>query len=299
MKKTISMAVLAAVLTATGATATFAESTEQIDVEGIRFEIPASIKDMVTVRMDGLEDNELVMVSETASIDAAKALGEEAEGAGWLFTIGTTTEDEVTKARTSGDCDGKDFFATDGETYVVFYHPTDVRYVRETTEEMDEDEADWSKVNEWAFESVRNEIVENNPDLEETMYSYTPLDTYLCKIADGDTVKYEIHYLKYPDLDASKLEDYKEFLDKLTNDVKYEYIEEVENPGGQYIVLDFPEDGTRYEFLTIPEMKNIIREVVTTDGEESSYYYQATFKDPEMNVLDIMTQWVEAIAESK
>ncbi len=295
MKKVITVGVLAAAMTVIGAAGVFAQGTDKVEVDGVKFEIPEDIRDLVTVETDGLEKNELVKVSETASMEASKANGEDVEGAGWLFTIGTVTEKEMLDDRCSGACDGKDFFAEDDDIYYVFYHPTDVRFVRETTDQMEEDQADWSKVNEWANGVVRDEIVKNNPELDAKHYSYTSLDSYLCQIADDRGIVYEIHSLEYPDLDASAYKD-KDFIEDLTEDVTYAYIDEPEVADGESIVLAFPENDVRYEFLLDSDQPNVIREVITTDGDETIYYYEAAFEEPDKTAAGIMKDWVNAIA---
>ena len=86
MKKRMTGMMLAAAVTVLGASAVFADG---VDVKGVRFEIPDEISELVTVRTDGLEEGELVSVYETASLEAAQALGEDNDGAGWIFTIST------------------------------------------------------------------------------------------------------------------------------------------------------------------------------------------------------------------
>ncbi len=299
MKKFVTVAALTAAMTVAGTIGAFAQSAEVVEVQGVKFEIPADIKDLVIVETENLDENELVKVSEKASVEAAKANGEDTDGAGWLFSIGTVPEADMIDARCNGACDGQDFFAEDDDIYYVYYHPTDVRYVRETTDQMKEDEADWSKVNAWAFDNVRNEIVKNNPKLDAKHYSYTELDSYLCQMDNGRDIDYEIHSLEYPDLDVSKFDDNDEYIDELTDDVTFNVIEEPKNPDGECIVLEFPENNVRYEFLLNSDGQNTIREVITTGDDEQIYYYEATFEDPEDTSTGIMEKWVKAIANGE
>ncbi len=183
-KKVTAAAIMTAAMAAFAATGVFAESVDKVDVEGVKFEIPAEFKDLLTVTTEGLEDGTLVSVSETASIEAAKANGSpenQIESAGWLFSISRISEDEMKNIR-CGMTDGQEIFAEGEDVYYVFNHPTDVRLIREQYDDIDEDLAQWSRLNEWANDAVCGEIVANNPELEEENHSYTELDSRLCKI---------------------------------------------------------------------------------------------------------------------
>ncbi len=297
-RKNLTIAVLAAAMTVAGASAVFAEGPEKIDVQGVIFEIPEEVRDLVTVETDGLGENELVSVYETGSVEAAKAMGEHEDVAGWLFTISTMPEEKVKELRCSS-FEGMDFFAEgEDDIYYVFNQPTDVRYVRESTEEMTEDREDWSKATAWAYGTVRSDILLNNPELEAKHYTNTTLDSNLCQIAFKDDVNYEIRTLEYPDLDASVYKD-KEYVEKLIEGVSYEYADEPGDTDGEYIVLAFPDQDLRFDFLLNPDNANIIREVIVFDGEEDVHFYQATFDDPENTATGIMQDWVNAIANGE
>ena len=94
----MTMAAAAAVTAALTFGAAAAEN-EKIQAGGLVFEIPAEYKDLVTVQTEGLQPDELIRVSETASIEAAKANGEDREGAGWLFSISRIPENELKRLR--------------------------------------------------------------------------------------------------------------------------------------------------------------------------------------------------------
>ena len=91
---------------------------------------------------------------------AAEALGEDPDetGAGELFSIGRVSKEEAQKI-VDEDIGNAEVFAKDeNDKYYVFYHPTDVRYVRETPEQMTADQDQWIALNEWARNDVRNDI---------------------------------------------------------------------------------------------------------------------------------------------
>ena len=58
------------------------------------------------------------------------------------------------------------FFAegADGSHY-VYYHPTDVRFVRENYDNIEEQMKDWTMLNEWAWGEVRDTFVADNAGL--------------------------------------------------------------------------------------------------------------------------------------
>ena len=112
MRKMMTGMMLAAAVAALGASGVFADGVEKVDVQGIRFEIPEEISDLVTVETEGLDENELVSVYETASIEAAEAMGKDYDGAGWIFSIVTVPKDRLKEMRCE-DMFGLNIFAED------------------------------------------------------------------------------------------------------------------------------------------------------------------------------------------
>ncbi len=296
MKKMITVAALAAAMAAFGASGVMAETVDKVDVEGITFEVPDDIRDLLTVTTEGLDENTLVQVQETASIEADKAADRGVELPGWVFSIVRVPEDEWKEFR-SDMVDGMDVFAKADDFYYVFAHPTDVRFVRESNEEMEKGRELWTNLNEWAAEEVTQEILKNNSELEPKQYSCTELDTFLGMIAYQDYTDYEVKTLEYPELDASKLKG-TEYAEKLAEEVFYTAIDEVENADGESIVLNFPEYDVRFEFLLGEDLQNIVREVITSEEGEDLYYYEAACEDSDETATGIMHEWVEAIAEA-
>ena len=173
MKKKMIAGAMVAAAVALGSMTAFAAGIEKVDIDGITFEIPEEIRDLVTVQTQLGSEDEIVMVSETASRDAALAMeDEDVEYAGWLFTITKMREEDVEKLRCGG-MEGMNVFAEDDDIYYVFNHPTDVRFVREQYEDIDADMEQWNLVNEWAG-TVCDEILGNNPELDGFL-SATPI----------------------------------------------------------------------------------------------------------------------------
>ena len=219
----------------------------------------------------GVEDVEtgeelLLVVSEGASVDAAETMGEEdAEGIGELFRISRVSEERLHELL-CGDMSGIQVFAKDEEgRYYLFCTPTDVRYVRETTEKMTEDINDWSELNDWVHSELIDNILDANSALTPVSYTNTTLDMYLARIAYAKDVKYTISDTQYGPLENGKFDGakYAEYL--LGGNFKE--AEDTKAPDGEYVVLNFPDEGVRYDFFTAD--RNLVREV--RDGYETIY----------------------------
>ena len=295
MKKKMIAGAMVAAAVALGSMTAFAAGIEKVDIDGITFEIPEEIRDLVTVQTQLGSEDEIVMVSETASRDAALAMeDEDVEYAGWLFTITKMREKDVEKLRCGG-MEGMNVFAEDDDIYYVFNHPTDVRFVREQYEDIDADMEQWNLVNEWAG-TVCDEILGNNPELDAVSFSNTDLDMHLAKIAFGEDVKVVFKSLEFGELDPSTLKE-DDYIDDLTDDVTFEYAQDQEAiPDGEYIVMEFPEENVRFDFFKSEE--NTVREVITLDdGEEITQLFKASFEeDADKTATGIMQAWCEAIA---
>ena len=300
MKKAMmaAMAVAAAAMAITASSAVMAEEIVKVEADGIAFEIPAELADLVTVETEGLSDGALVNVYETASIEAAKALEYDYDGAGWLFGISHIPEDRMKQLRCGG-MDGMEVFAEDDDFYLTFDHPTDVTMVRESNEEMDAGMDQWSQLNSWARGEVMDEIIANNPELSPETFTNTELDMYLSRAAFEPGTDYEVISLMFggKGMKASEEDD---FIEDLADDFTYQMLDDVEAPDGEYIVLNFEEEGVRFEFFLVEEGKDLIREVRTLDGEEYETLYEASVKDADdtgKTTSGIMQEWCDAILD--
>jgi hypothetical protein len=299
LKKIMTGTALAAAISVFGAAAVFAEGTDKVDSQGIRFEIPEGIRNLVTVKED--EPDAIVSVYETASMDLALTMGKDNEGAGWIFSISAVPEDKMKELRCGG-MDGMEVFAEDEDIYYVFNHPTDVRLLRDSDEEMQEAMDQFSKINEWAGQEVRQEILANNPELDEEIYTNTYLDMLLAQAAYGPGIKFELRAVDYgPDpLDPASIDE-DDFIEDLAEDFTYEELFDAEAPAGEYYVLAFDVDGeeVRYDFFKDPEGQNLIREVRMVGDEEYETLYQANPKeanDADETTTGIVAEWCAAIA---
>lgn len=284
-----------------GTTAAFAAGVAQVNTQGIAFQIPEKIRDLVDVQTEGLEADTIVSVYETASVEAAKALGEKNDGAGWIFSITRVPEAKMAELR-CGAMDGMIVFAEDDGFYYVYNHPTDVRVVREKQEDYETGMEQWSMVNDWAGQEVRQEILANNRELDAEFYTNTNLDIHLAQAAYQPGTKYELRSVDFgPDaLDPSILHE-NDFIEELTNDITYEVLPDAKAPDGEYYVLAFNDNGeeVRFDFFKDPASQNLIRETRVVDGEEYVTFYQANFKDADdagKTATRIVEAWCKATA---
>jgi|GEM_PF-2276599 len=236
------------------------------------------------------EDGDIIVVSERASREAAEAMGEDAEGAGELFKI-TRVGEETLHEMLCGDMSGVEVFAKDEDgKYYLFSHPTDVRFVRETTEEMTEDQAIWTELNEWAYSRVRDDIIKYSKGLSPVSYTNTALDIYLAQIAYGNNKKYTVSTTEFGPLKPERVDatQYAEFL----LEGNFEAADDTSAPDGEYVVLNFPDEKVRYDFFKADG--NLVREV--REGYET--LYRRVIIDNDVSNTDAMQGWYNALAEN-
>ena len=156
---------------------------------GFKMTVPGEFADKVIVDTPPKsEDGVIFDVYEKASVEAAKAKGEQEYGMGWLYSI--CVRDEATFHRMlSNDMSGEDPICSDKEhNYYVMYHPTDVRYERETVEQMEADQEEWSKVVEWA-DSMKQAFIDENEGLTAFKWNNTEIESSLeamQRVVQGD-----------------------------------------------------------------------------------------------------------------
>ncbi len=76
----------------------------------------------------------------------------------------------------------------------------------------------------------------------------------------------------------------------------YTFENDEEGSDGEYVVLQLPEENTRYDFLFGD--KNLIRKVVTVEDGEYTVLFRAEFAD-DTTANDVMSAWYDAIAQSQ
>ncbi|MBQ7566119.1 MAG: hypothetical protein IJT18_03285 [Oscillospiraceae bacterium] len=271
---------------------TGAESADAVYENGGKtLTIPAKYAELLLVETPQDEGGRLFRVSEKASMEAAKAQGYDPAGAGWLFGI-STVDEATAEDYQCGDMSGSEIFARDESgTYYLYEHPTDVTLVREDNDAMTAAMPEWSAMNEWAWDDVRNEFVAANALIADERTN-TDLDIHLAQIDYQGVENYTISTTEYGPMAPNGV-DPTPFVEQLRDGVTIAYADGEEAPDGEYVVLAFPDDNVRFDFFTAD--KTLVREVWSDDYEA---LYRITFTDEDLNATDVMQAWYDALVES-
>lgn len=262
---------------------------------GMKITLPAELADKITVETpEKDEDGAIFTAYETASVEADKAMGNENQGGGWLFAICTRTEEDVRLIMTSDEPGEEIIGHDDNGVYYVYYHPTDVRYVRETPEQMEQDQDQWTKATEWAS-SVYDTFAQDNAGITKMTWSNTMVESYLSRTCYQKDAKYEMG-VSEDAMTAPGSVDSEKYFKLLTTDAKYERIDGMKAPEGEYVLLSFPEDDIRFYFYVGEENDGYIRQVWYNDENEE--IYKVTFADSSKSAGEIMQQWYAEISEN-
>ena len=268
-----------------------ANAPELLTVDNITVPIPQSIMPLLNIQFCGTGDGEegaLITVCENKSVEAAEAMGEYSEGIGELFTIERISEDTMHEMRT-GDMSGEEIFAMDEDgMFYVFRTPTDVRMVRETPEEMEADQEIWEALNAWAKDQVPSGILENSEELYPVRLTNTVVDQMLARVAYQDGTRYTVSTTEFGPLEPGEV-DPDPYAENLMSGC-FEPVEDAQAPDGEYVVLNFPEEGLRLDFFAAEG--NLVRVV---SGEDETFY-TAIIPDPALSNAEIMQAWYDALA---
>jgi hypothetical protein len=255
--------------------------------------VPAEMANKVIVKVpEKSEDGILFDVSEKASVEAAKAKGSEYDGMGWLYAIAVRDKEEFHQMLCN-DMSGEDPIGFDENgTYYVFFHPTDVRYDRETPEQMEKDQDQWTAACEWAY-SMKQAFLDENPGITPFSWNQTMVETYLARTAYDKNAEYTISTLEYGPLEPKDV-DAEKYFKELTDGATFERYDG-EAPDGEYIVLNFTKDEVRFDFFYAPEGQNLIRQV-WQDYEE---IFKVTYADETKTANAIMQEWYNELAANR
>ena len=260
--------------------------------KGLRLSIP--------LKYDGLlltetrEKGRLFTVSEKASVLAEKALNRGTDGAGWLFSIGRMDERKFHEML-CGDMSGAEPFARDEEgNHYLFFHPTDVRYVREDRKAMERDQGQWNVLNQWAWESVRESFVKENK-LHAESADNSDVGICLARVLYRPGMRYTVSTTEYGPIEPNGL-DPAPYVEPLLYGAVCRYADASETPDGEYVVLSLPEEGSRVDFFLAEGKENYIRKV-RDDGSEM--LYKAAFADGKTRAGVVMKEWYEALAANR
>ena len=286
MKKIMILSILAlALLSVTGC---FAET---FTGEGLSLSIPDEYAELLTVTSG--ENGRLFSVYENESLEAAGLDAPDAEGLGWLFSIGRVSEDEGHQMMCN-DISGREFFAKDGDgNYYVYYHPTDVRMVRKDYSDKAAT-GRWTMLCEWA-NTVSESFTAENEGLTAFIHGSSILEVFLSRILYMDDVEYTVSTTEFGPIPSGKV-DAAKYITPLNEGVRYEYLDG-EAPDGEYVVLNLPKDDTRFDFFLAEGSENIIRQVWF--NEQNEMLYKAEFEDETIKASEVMNDFYHAMAEAQ
>ena len=249
---------------------------------------------LLTETPEDSEDGILFVVTEKASVEAGQLEhpGED-WGDGWIFSIGRVDEDRMHEML-CWDMSGAQIFAENDGEYYVIYHPTDVRFVRESYEGVGDPDNEswqqWADLNEWAW-TVPDAFIGENDGLTACSMGNSELDIVLNRIAYLEDVNYSLASLETGVLEPGDT-DPLPYVERLLNGVTFEYSDE-EAPDGEYIVLNLIDENLRFDFFRAADKGNYIREVF---GDGYEILFLATYEDGETVARDIMQEWCDALA---
>ena len=269
-----------------------ANAPEMLELGNITVPIPQEYSPLVYRIMNVINDEDegvIVTLAEIASREAAEAMGEDPDdGAGELFSIRRVSADTLHELL-CGDMSGEEVFARDENgMYYIYSHPTDVRYMRQTTEQMAADQEQWTKLNEWAAGEVRSDIIQYSKGLSSVTYTNTSVDISLARAAYQKDTKYTVSTTEFGPLEPGGVDaaPYVEFL----LGGNFAVAENAKAPDGEYVVLNFPEEQVRYDFFKANG--NLVREV----RGETETFYERVFSDPDVSNTEAMLGWYNALA---
>ena len=251
---------------------------------GYVLNIKPKINSLITVDApENDPDGILFTVSETASLEAGGY-----DGAGWLFSIGKVSENRLHELL-QNDMSGAYVFAKDASgDYYMIYHPTDVRYERATAEEMERGMAQWTMLNAWA-EEVTGRFIDENEGLESYDRGNTAVDIYLARAAWQEGVNATLSTTEYGPVELKGV-DGTPYAESVMGCHFWE-TDAGETPDGEYVALNFPDDGVRLDFFFAPG--GYVR-CVSGDYEA---LYQASWEDDNATCAEAMQGWYYAAAE--
>lgn len=258
---------------------------------GWRVSVPYGFDNRLVTEMPMGADGTFFVVSEKASIEAARKKGETVEGVGWIFSLGMVSEAKLHEIL-CGEMAGAVLFAKDyNGNYFIYYHPTDVRYVRSDAWRMEKDQEKWSEINAWAWSDVRDSFISLNSGLVKLTADNSDVGVCLAKIMYEPGTEYTISQ------NGKKTASAKSFSavpygEKLLYGASYEMLRKKTFPKDGYVSLELPKEGLRLDFYTDGAGKTFVREV--RQGSKD-LVYEAVYEDGNLRAADVLSAWQKAM----
>lgn len=233
----------------------------------------------------------LFSVTERASLEAAKKEYPEYEGAGWLFALGKVSTQELHKMLCE-DMTGRKLFAQDRTgNYYIFYHPTDVRYMRETPEAMQKDQELWSKLCHWAWNDVPKQFIADN-DLLSISADNSSIGIYLARILYKRGTNYTVS--KSGKTLTGDVDEATSFINMLLYGNSFEMVPKKHSPKGESITLTVPGENVALVFF---QSEGITYVLERRSGLEDTLYKSVPIEE-HAEALSVMQDWYATLANT-
>lgn len=257
--------------------------------DGLRLRIPKVYDQQLITRTQTGEVGRIFSVSEKASVEASQKTGDSNYAAGWLFAIGTVSETELHDIL-CGDMSGRELFARDAKgNYYIYYHPTDVRYMRETPEAMERDRNQWHTLCAWAAYSVRPDFLADNPGLTALTADNTNIGIYLANLSYRPA-KYSLAKQKGA-LYAGEGVSPQPFAEKLLYGNSFELVQDKVKRKGDSVKLSITDENVELHFF---QWKGETYVLEKRDGAEVATY-KAIPMEEHAEALGVMNEWYAAV----
>lgn len=265
--------------------ASFAASGEDhlYQQDGLCLRIPRDYDSLLLTKVG--TGQELFSVAERASIEAAKKEYAEYEGAGWLFAIGKISASELHEMLCN-DMTGRKLFAQDNDgSYYIFYHPTDVRYMRETPEAMQKDQELWSKLCFWAWNDIPKHFIDDN-NLISINADNSSIGIYLARVIYKPGTDYTVSKNGKKAL-TGNVGETTPFVNMLLYGNTFEMISEKKKPQGEYLSLTLPSENVVLDFFQSEGSTYVLEK---RPGLEDNLYKAVPIEE-HAEALSVMQDW--------
>lgn len=256
--------------------------------QGLKLRVPEAYDKLLLIEPAPAQGDRFFAVAEKASVEAAQKAGEAETGAGWIFSLGKVTAEELHQ-KLCGDMSGAELVARDAEgAYYIYYHPTDVRFVRESQEAMERDQAQWTKLNAWSWDYVHGDFIRDN-NLTPVTADNSNIGIYLSRFIYGPAEAYTLAKKDEVPVLADGFSPLP-YVEKLLYGASYRSARDTQMIKFKYYSLVLPREGVRLDFFTGKDGNNYVQEV--HEGW-TNYLYRATYEDKDLKAYDVMGKWLE------
>ena len=259
--------------------------------DGLCLRIPRDYEPLLLTKVGTRQ--QLFSVAELASIEAAKKEYTDYEGAGWLFGIGKVSAQELHEMLCE-DMSGRKLFAQDDAgNYYIFYHPTDVRYMRETPAAMHRDQEIWSQLCAWAWNDVPQHFIADN-ELISITADNSSVGIRLAQVIYKPENSYTLA-VKGKQAKTGNLEQTTPFVNILLYGNSYEMVQEKKKPQGEYTTLTLPTQKTSLIFFQSEGSTYVLER----QRGQAEYLYKSIPIEEHAEALTVTLDWYANLSGEK